>query len=155
MSEWPGYTPPSSGSSQNSGTHPLSTYTNAEAAIKAQYAADGADTSQEPPQYYGAWTVQKRNEPEAHATPGVPGTPVASLPGGAGNANVTWAASVPPPDLSYVVTASTGATKTVKPTATSVSFTGLTAGATTFTVKANNQFSSSAASAASNSVTVT
>lgn len=155
MSEWPGYTPPSSGSSQNSGTHPLSTYTNAEAAIKAQYAADGADTTQEPPQYYGNWTNQRRNEPEGHGTPGVPGTPVASLPGGAGNATVTWAASVPSPDLSYVIKASTGPTKTVKATVNTVTFSGLTAGATTFTVQAVNNFSSSAFSAASNSVTVT
>ncbi|MFD4858421.1 hypothetical protein [Streptomyces atratus] len=66
MSEWPGYTPPATGSSKNSGTHPLSSYTNLEAAVKAQYATDGADTSQEPPQYYGAWTSQKRNEPEKH-----------------------------------------------------------------------------------------
>jgi hypothetical protein len=155
MSEWPGYTPPSSGSSQNSGTHPLSSYTNIESAVQAQYAADGADTSQMPPQYYGAWTNQRRNEPEAHtATPGVPGTPVATA-GSSGTATVTWAASVPQPDLSYIVTASTGATKTVKPTATTATLTGLTAGATTFTVKAVNNYGSSAASAASNSVTIT
>ncbi|MFE9834023.1 fibronectin type III domain-containing protein [Streptomyces sp. NPDC005551] len=154
MSEWPGYTPPASGSSANCGTPPLSSYVNREAAIKAQYAADGADVSQEPPQYYGNYTIQKRNEPEGHGTPGVPGTPVATL-GGAGTATVTWAASVPPPSLSYVIKPSTGAAKTVKPTATSATLTGLAAGATTFTVQAVNNLSSSAASAASNSVTVT
>jgi hypothetical protein len=69
MSEWPGYTPPATGSSRNCGTHPLSDYTDIEAAVKTQYTADGADTSQEPPQYYGAWTSQKRNEPEDHWTP--------------------------------------------------------------------------------------
>ncbi|MFJ1700407.1 hypothetical protein ACIOHC_36050 [Streptomyces sp. NPDC088252] len=69
MTEWPGYTPPATGSSKNSGTHPLSSYTNLEADVRAQYAADGADTTQEPPQYYGAWTSQKRNEPEKHSTP--------------------------------------------------------------------------------------
>lgn len=70
MSEWPGYTPPTSGSSQNSGTHPLSSYVDLEEAIKAQYEADGADTTQMPPQYYGPWTSQKRNEPEEHWTAG-------------------------------------------------------------------------------------
>lgn len=66
MAEWPGYTPPASGSSQNCGTHPLSVYTDLEDDILAQYVADGADGTQQPPQYYGNWTSQKRNEPEAH-----------------------------------------------------------------------------------------
>lgn len=65
--EFPGYTPPASGSSKNDGTHPLSSYTGIETAVSTFAGTDGADNTQVPPQYYGAWTSQKRNKPELHS----------------------------------------------------------------------------------------
>ncbi|MFH9606870.1 hypothetical protein [Streptomyces sp. NPDC017448] len=154
MSEWPGYTPPASGSSQNSGTPPLSSYTNRAAAVRAQYAADGADVSQEPPQYYGAHTSQKRNEPEAHTAPTAPGKPTVAASGTAGSATITWTASASRPSGGYLVEASSGQKKTVNGLLTTTTLSGLTVGASiTVTVTAVG-LQSTAVSAASNSYTV-
>lgn len=153
--EWPGYTPPASGSSQNCGTHPLSQYVETEADIRAQYAADGADVSQEPPQYYGdSFTAQDRNEPEAHAAPGTPGTPTVTGTGTAGQARVSWTASQPPPSGGYTVTASSGQTKSVNGETTTADVTGLTSSSSvTFTVTAKGLYASET-SAASSAYTV-
>lgn len=153
MSEWPGYTPPSTGSSQNCGTPPLSSYVNREAAIKAQYAADGADTSQEPPQYYGNSTAQRRNEPEGHKDAVAPAQPTVAT-AGSGKARVTWTAPAAPPSVGYVVKASSGQTVGVRPDKLTADFTGLTVAASvTFTVTATNTFTA-ATSPASASFTV-
>lgn len=88
--------------------------------------------------------------------PATMAAPVASAPG-AGVATVTFeppSADGGTPVLDYTVTSSVGAvTKTVS--ASPAAMTGLTAGAQTFTVTARNAVGSSAASPASNSVTVT
>lgn len=153
MPEWPGYTPPASGSSQNSGTHPLSQYTGIEDGVKTFYTADGADTTQMPPQYYGNWTNQKRNEPEQHKDVTAPAQPTVAT-AGSGKALVSWPAQQNKPVNGYTATASSGQTASVKGTATSATVSGLTVGASvTFTVTAKGELGS-ATSPASASFTV-
>lgn len=152
--EWPGYTPPATGSSRNCGTPPLSSYTNREAAIKSAWSADGADTTQEPPQHYENWTVQKRNEPEAHGVPTAPGKPTVTASGTAGKATVAWSASYSVPSGGYVVQASSGQQKMVKGDVLTTDISGLTVSSSvTFTVTALGLLGS-ATSPASNSYTV-
>ena len=153
--EWPGYTPPDSGSSRNSGTHPLSSYTGIQDAVRTQYEADGADVTQEPTQYYNGWTVQRRNEGEAHGAPSAPGKPTVEAGGTSGSAKVTWTPSQNEPSGGYRVDASSGQTKTVKGTSTNATISGLTVSqSVTFTVTAIG-LTGSATSPASNSYTVT
>jgi len=153
MPEWPGYTPPPSGSSQNSGTHPLSQYTGIEDGVKIQYTADGADTTQMPPQYYGNWTNQKRNEPEQHKDVTAPAQPTA-VTGGSGKATVSWPPQPNKPVNGYEVTASSGQKASVKGSATSATVSGLTVAASvTFTVTAKGEYGT-ATSPASASFTV-
>lgn len=113
MPEWPGYTPPASGSSQNDGTPPLSTYTNREAALQTQYLAMGYDTSQQPPQAYGNITVQNFDHPERHNPPTAPTGVVVAASGTGGAPRVTWVASTILPSQGYSVAVTNGTTSVV------------------------------------------
>jgi hypothetical protein len=131
--EWPGYTPPASGSSQNDGTHPLSSYTGIESALQTQYAAQGADVTQQPPQYFGNWTVQNLDHPERHNPPTAPTGVVVAGSGTSGAPKVTWVASTVLPSQGYSVAVTDGTTQVVTTvlvpaTATTVNVPGQTVG---------------------------
>lgn len=130
--EWPGYTPPSTGSSQNDGTHPLSSYTNLEAALQTQYAALGYDTTQQPPQAYGNITSQDSDFPERHNPPTAPTGVVVAASGTSGTVKVTWVASTQLPSQGYSVAITDGgavvATKTIAAPAVTVNVSGMTVG---------------------------
>lgn len=131
--EWPGYTPPSSGSSQNDGTHPLSSYTNTEAAIATQLGVMGYDTTQMPAQAYGNITAQNVNHPERHSPPTAPTAVVVAASGTSGTVKVSWTASTSIPSQGYTVTVTDGTTSVVTTahaasTATTVNVPGQTVG---------------------------
>lgn len=113
MPEWPGYTVPSSGSSQNDGTPPLSSYTGREAALQTQYAAMGYDITQQPPQAYGNITVQSFDHPERHNPPTAPTSVVVAASGTGGAPRVTWVASTILPSQGYSVAVTDGTTSAV------------------------------------------
>lgn len=131
--EWPGYTPPASGSSQNDGTHPLSSYTGIESAILTYAGTMGYDTTQQPPQAYGNITSQDFINPEKHNPPTAPTGVVVAASGTANTPKVTWVASTVLPSQGYSValtdtTSSTVTTKLVPNTAVTVNIPAQTAG---------------------------
>lgn len=134
MPEWPGYTVPTSGSSQNDGTPLLSSYTNREAALQTQYAAQGADISQQPPQYYGNVTAQSLDPgPERHNPPTAPTGVAVVASGTSGTVRVNWTASTQLPSQGYrvdvIVSGAVVQTKLVPYTAVTTNVPGMTVGA--------------------------
>lgn len=111
--EWPGYTPPASGSSQNDGTHPLSSYTGIETGWDTQLGTLGYDTTQRPQQQYGNMTVQNWDHPERHNPPTAPTGVTVAASGTSGTVKVTWVASSVPPSQYYSVAVTDGTTSAV------------------------------------------
>lgn len=111
--EWPGYTPPASGSSQNDGTHPLSSYTGIETALSTQLGTMGYDTTQQPAQAYGNITSQNVGHPERHTPPTAPTNVVVAASGTSGTVKVTWTASTSLPSQGYTVAVTDGTTQAV------------------------------------------
>lgn len=110
--EWPGYTPPSSGSSQNDGTHPLSSYTGIESALQTQYGNMGYDNTQQPPQAYGNITSQNLAHPERHNPPTAPTGVAVVASGTSGTVKVNWTASTVLPSQGYSIAVTDGTSST-------------------------------------------
>lgn len=158
MTEWPGYTPPSSGSSQNDGTHPLSSYTGTETAVSAQLAGMGWDTTQQPAQAYGNITAQDPVRTETHLAPVAVAQPTVAASGTSGTAKVTWVApSVLPSggfDVAVTDSGTVVATVHAAPTATTINVPGLTVGHSVTAVVKSIGAWATASSTASASFTV-